>query len=904
MLDCLPYDTPHPMVFVSITLCLGLALVMAWVAMQRHFSGKPMFLVALAGMIYWLCFAAFEIWVTGENCKLAIAKAAWPGIALTPVAICFFLYDYSFGRDSLKHRWKLTAIVFAPVAISGLALTNSAHWLFYRPGTRLIEIGERSALLFDHGPLFYASALFLYVFQLAALAILIRGVVTAQPAHRAFFLLWLSMMLVPTVANIGYIFGGVTLAGMDPTPYSFSVALLIFTWLIFNDRFFDINVIAKDLLFFGTPNAIIVLDSNSRVVSSNPVAQQRLRGTTDANALSAGSWPGLAEIRAALGRDAPLPKVLSGHDRSYEVEVVPIHKPLGVRERPLGWVVLLRDITDRLNLERSLATERDYLSQIMATSISGFLTFDGQGRFIFANAEAERILGQSSLQMTGRRHDDPAWNFVSFDGVPIDPEVLPTTQVLQTGQSVRDVRIGVRRPDGAFRYLSINAAAVSHKEGNAGIVCALSDITSALADAEELELALDRAEIANRTKSQFLANMSHELRTPLNGVLGLASALEGKLADTDLQHLAATIRDSGEDLLNILNDILDMSKIEAGKLVLDKVAFVPAELVARADALHSLRAAEKGLTLTIYADESSATPRLGDPHRLLQILHNLISNAIKFTEAGHVTVRVAAAPDNQLAIDVIDTGIGMKPEQIARLYNEFEQGDGTVARRFGGTGLGMAITRELVSQMAGEIEVHSAPGTGSHFSVRLPLPVATRLESEKTQDVQDTNRPALLAPLRLLAADDNHTNRIVLEAMLRPNVTRLTLVKDGFEACAAWAPGEYDLVLLDISMPGMDGFAALKALQDKAAAAGAAPLAAVAITANVMPQHLAAYRAAGFVSHAAKPYRAKELEDAILRAADHAKANGGCESDQNQASSEIALVAGRHSAVQPDNEVI
>lgn len=903
MLDCLPYDTPHPMVFLAIALCLGLALVMAWVARQRYFSGKAMFLIALAGMIYWLCLSALENWVSGETCKLASAKAAWPGIALTPIAICFFLYDYSFGRDSLRYRWKVAVITLAPVAISVLALTNSTHWLFYRASSRLIELGERSAILFDHGPLFYAAALFLYIFQFAALAILFRGVITAQPAYRAFFLMWLSMMLVPTVVNLGYIFGGITWAGMDPTPYSFSIALLVFAWLIFNDRFFDINVIAKDLLFFGTPNAIIVLNGQTRVIASNPVAQKRLRVSPDKTGASADHWPGLGTIRVALGEGAPLPKMLPGHDRSYEVEVVPIHKPLGLTDTPLGWVIVLRDITDRLKLERSLATERDYLSQIMATSISGFLTFDTAGKFVFANAEAERVLGQTSAQMTARRHDDPAWNFESPEGLPIDPADLPTTQVLETGQSVRDVRLGVRRPDGELRYLSINAASVSHKDGAAGIVCALSDITSALADAEELELARDRAEDANRTKSQFLANMSHELRTPLNGVLGLASALEGKLEDPELQRLAATIRESGDELLNILNDILDMSKIEAGKLVLDKVAFVPADLVARADALHGLRAAEKGLSLTMHADEGSTTPRLGDPHRLLQILHNLISNAVKFTEVGSVTVRVTATSDSLLVIDVADTGIGMQPEQIARLYNEFEQGDGSVARRFGGTGLGMAITRKLVGQMAGEIDVHSIPGQGSRFTVRLPLPTATGHEREQNVDAQGAHRQAMLAPLRLLAADDNHTNRVVLDALLRRAVSRLTLVKDGFEACAAWMPGQFDVVLLDISMPGMDGFAALKTLQERANAAGVAPPAAVAITANVMPQHVAAYRAAGFVTYAAKPYRATELEDAILLATDHAAAQGGGHSALGAANPDNARVFQPLSASQPRDEL-
>jgi signal transduction histidine kinase len=426
--------------------------------------------------------------------------------------------------------------------------------------------------------------------------------------------------------------------------------------------------------------------------------------------------------------------------------------------------------------------------------------------------------------------------------------------------------------------LSVNAAPVTQPdpggdaEGAVRVVCAVADITRALAAAEELRLARERAEAANRTKSQFLANMSHEIRTPLNGVLGMAQALEARLHEPEARAMAATIRESGEGLLNLLNDILDMAKIEAGKLSLDLVTFHPDTLATRIDALHRPGAEAKALGFSLTCGEGCDSPRLGDPHRILQILHNLLSNAIKFTEAGHVDVRVEAGAGAPVVITVADSGIGMTPAQITRLFDEFEQGDGSVARRFGGTGLGMAITRKLVEQMQGHLAVESAAGQGTTVRITLPLP-------EVAAATQEAPRPGpgpvagTLQGLRLLAADDNATNRRVLAALLGPTGAVLTLVADGKEACDAWAPERFDVVMLDIAMRGMDGITALATLRARAAAAGVPPPVALAITANVMPQHLEDYRAAGFVAHVAKPFRVADLVAALRTAAPLAAAD-------------------------------
>ncbi|NEY92141.1 PAS domain S-box protein [Tabrizicola oligotrophica] len=374
-------------------------------------------------------------------------------------------------------------------------------------------------------------------------------------------------------------------------------------------------------------------------------------------------------------------------------------------------------------------------------------------------------------------------------------------------------------------------------------------------DVTDLYIAKARAEAASHAKSMFLANMSHEIRTPLNGVLGMAELLATSLVDQEHKRMIGTIRESGEALLNILNDILDMSKIEAGKMELEAEPFNPVELATRVEDLHSLRAEEKGLTFELLTGSGADLPRIGDPYRVRQILHNLVSNSIKFTEQGEVTVKLSGKKDRPLVIEVRDTGIGMTPEQVLRLYEDFSQADNSVTRRFGGTGLGMAITRTLVEMMGGEISVESELGQGTTTRVSLPLPVSdAALETDKV-DAEMIS----LDGMRILAADDNKTNCEVLEKMLLRKGALVTIVNDGQQAVQAWAPGRYDVVLLDIAMPVMDGVTALhkiRALEDESGCA-ATPI--VAVTANAMSHQVAEYLIAGFDSCVTKPVNITNL---------------------------------------------
>jgi CheY-like chemotaxis protein len=256
-------------------------------------------------------------------------------------------------------------------------------------------------------------------------------------------------------------------------------------------------------------------------------------------------------------------------------------------------------------------------------------------------------------------------------------------------------------------------------------------------------------------------------------------------------------------------------------------------------------------------------PRRGDPYRVLQILHNLVGNAIKFTETGEVRVTLSGSAGEPLAISVRDTGIGMTEEQAASVFEPFAQGDGTTARTHGGTGLGMSIVRQLVDMMGGEVRLTSAPGAGTRIDVRLPLPM--RAESAEDAAAPDARRNTLPTGLRILAADDNRTNRLVLTKMLEGLGATVTVVESGEAARAAARDARFDVLLLDIAMPGMDGMETLAAIRDEMADAGRAPAVAIAVTANAFEHQVRQYLEAGFDAHLPKPVRSAELAATIGR---------------------------------------
>jgi signal transduction histidine kinase len=380
-------------------------------------------------------------------------------------------------------------------------------------------------------------------------------------------------------------------------------------------------------------------------------------------------------------------------------------------------------------------------------------------------------------------------------------------------------------------------------------------------------VARDTAEQASLMKSQFLANMSHEIRTPLNGVLGMAQVMSAHRLSRDQRARLDVIHQSGSALLSILNDVLDLSKGAAGELGLEVAAFDLQETATLACGLFAAEAEAKGIRFGLHIDDAAKGEWLGDALRVRQVIHKLASNALKFTEQGGALVDVGidrAAEPPRLTIRVSDTGLGMTPESQARLFEPFTQGDATTTRRFGGAGLGLAICRQIVTLMDGEIVVKSRLGRGTQVTVTLPLRQLTAAPASKPVETEDA--PSDLSQLRVLVAEDNPANRMVLMALLQAMGVEPQVVNDGHQAVRAWADGKFDLILMDIQMPELDGIGATRQIRSLERTCGRPRTRIVAVTANVMSHQLVDYRVAGMDGHVAKPIAAEALLAALLAA--------------------------------------
>lgn len=388
--------------------------------------------------------------------------------------------------------------------------------------------------------------------------------------------------------------------------------------------------------------------------------------------------------------------------------------------------------------------------------------------------------------------------------------------------------------------------------------------------AAESEHSQREAEIANSAKSNFLATMSHEIRTPLNGVLGMAQLLKNTPLDADQAKKVGTILSSGRTLLAIINDVLDMSKIEAGGIELEITTFSLSDLFSSVSTPFQSLADDKGIELVVIDTITGEDALMGDPVRMRQIIWNLLSNAIKFTQAGQVTLRLtdAVAPEQEsgavkdiaICISVEDTGTGIAKERLPHIFDAFTQEDTSITRKFGGSGLGLAIVKRLVELMDGSISAHSKLGEGTRFDVILPFNRASDADAARLNRLDTANQPVDRTPLRILVAEDNAVNAMIAETFLKQAGHTVTLAENGLEATRTFEDGVFDLVLMDIHMPEMNGIDATKKIR---ATTSGNQIPIIGLTAEAFAERHAEFRKAGMDDILTKPFTEEQLRDVL-----------------------------------------
>jgi len=462
------------------------------------------------------------------------------------------------------------------------------------------------------------------------------------------------------------------------------------------------------------------------------------------------------------------------------------------------------------------------------TLAEGLLVIDKKQTVVLANQAFASLLGATTEELVG--HETGALGWLGPDGESVKPADFPWTAALRQGTLQRDRKLRLRDAAGKLRTFKANCSPVIGGDGKpGGVLISLDDVTQLEENEIALRQAKEEADTANKSKSEFLANMSHEIRTPMNAILGFTELLKrghGRTDEHEVRRHLDTIHSSGKHLLELINDILDLSKVEAGRLEVERIDCEPHRIIREVVKVLGVRAREKGIGLEFSADSAVPAVIQSDPARLRQIVTNLVGNAIKFTEKGAVRIVIRASSSMalpQYEIDVIDSGIGIAADKLDGIFEAFVQADSSVTRRFGGTGLGLAISRRFARALGGDIVVRSTPGVGSTFAVTLeagPLAgvhmlspaEACRLEVDVAEEAHaHWEFPAA----RILVVDDGPENRELVRLVLEETGLTVEEAENGQVAVDKAAVTRYDLILMDMSMPVMDGYTATRTLRQR-----------------------------------------------------------------------------------------
>lgn len=522
--------------------------------------------------------------------------------------------------------------------------------------------------------------------------------------------------------------------------------------------------------------------------------------------------------------------------------------------------------------------QRQHLFELIFEAIQEGVNVHAPRRGVVeVNPACLTMMGMTREEVASRNYKDPRWRTLHPDGTLYRPDEYPAIVTLRTGAAMQNVRLGVDLGNGQTRWLSVNSVPLRNQETGAVefAVVTMKDVTDLhlaevrmTAQNARLADALTEAERANRAKTDFMGVMSHELRTPMNAILSCAGLLSQSRLDPVQKRTLGVLEDAGRQMLAVLNDLLDLSRLNADKVRIEREPVSLLRLIEDAAVIWASEVKAKGLSLSVMIDPALARPRTVDSARLLQVIGNLMANAIKFTTEGSITIQAwpeqGKMGEERIAIEVEDTGPGVPEEAAQRIFSPFEQADVSTKRRHGGLGLGLFVARRLSMAMGGDIELETVQGQGSRFTVRIEAPLVTDAQLAGPPVLPANDQPA--APGRdILCVDDNPRNLYVLGAMLRAAGHHTVECASGAEALEILKTRKFDVVLLDMVMPDMDGLDVLDRLREMGGPNAGTPV--IACTANVLPDQVESYRRAGTAGVLAKPIDPKAMLQAVASAA-------------------------------------
>src|SRR5450432_4262322 len=548
----------------------------------------------------------------------------------------------------------------------------------------------------------------------------------------------------------------------------------------------------------------------------------------------------------------------------------------------IGYLLIGTDNTARKlieaeqkKLDQRLRDQQFYTRSLIESNIDALMTTDPSGIITDVNKQMEALTGCTRDELIG----------APFKSYFTDPERAEAAiKLVLSEKKVTDYELTACARDGKQTVVSYNATTFYDRGRTLqGVFAAARDVTEPKRVEVELRQAKASAESASQTKSEFLASMSHEIRTPMNAIIGIADLLAKTPLSPEQNKYVQIFRRAGDNLLNLINDILDLSKVEASQLDLERTGFSLNDLLEKVTEMVAVRAHEKGLALVCEIAPDVPTDLVGDPTRLRQVLLNLLGNAIKFTESGEVSLRVEPDADSSvptaLRFAITDTGVGIPDEKLGKVFERFTQADSSTTRRFGGSGLGLTISKRLVELMGGRIWVESEVGAGSVFAFAVPFEIWATADRPVAVPVGTGPEPALRA-LRILLAEDSPDNCIITMAYLEDTPYQVEIAETGAIACEKFTAGHYDLVLMDRQMPVMDGLTATRTIRAWEQANNRPPTPIIALTASALKGDREMCLAAGCTAFLTKPIKQEVLLQAIREHSTPARLPSGDESRQ------------------------